>query len=109
MSRVSRGDVSDIKGHMKMNNIYVNDIEKTSHPHAKFSSYKIVIPVSGSDQVFDESFWPIGVRCQKWYNRTYRNYDSDSDNSDDLDDNDAMNNMNYNYNGSGNPYNHLSS
>ena len=96
VSRVSRGDIRDIQDHMHRNNIDINDIEKTSHPNAKFSSYKISIPVSGSDKVFEESFWPLGVRCQKWFERSPRIYDSDSDSNNDQYDND-FNNRHYNH------------
>ena len=105
VSRVSRGDEKDIENHMQINNIEINGIEKTSHPEAMYSSYRITIPAIGSDRVFNESFWPVGVRCQKWFDKPSRNYDSDTDST--YDQYDDTNTVYNNYNGSVGPFNNI--
>ena len=79
---------------MQRNSVDVNNIEKTSHPESMFSSFKITIPVVGSDKVFEKSFWPYGVRCQKWFDRSSRNYESDNESDDDSDNSNSENPVN---------------
>lgn len=105
VSRVHRGD---IKEHMQINHVQVHNIEKTSHPESMFSSFKITIPVSECAKIFDESFWPAGVRCQWWHDKSHRNNDSDNDSTYDQSDNYSDNNgFNNNYYGSQLPQNNL--
>ena len=49
---------------MESGNVQVFDIVKVSHVEARFCSYKITISVADRDSVFNESFWPAGVKCQ---------------------------------------------
>ena len=79
VSRLHKGSIQHVKNYMKDNNVQVHNIEKVSHEQAKFSSYKISISVLDMDWVFDEAFWPNGVKCQVWRNRSTNEYDSDDE------------------------------
>lgn len=67
---------------MESSNVQVFDIVKVSHVEARFSSYKITISVADRDSVFNESFWPAGVKCQWWREKIQRDYESDTFNTD---------------------------
>ena len=71
LSRIYNGNEQLIKKYMEDNHVKVHSIEKVSHELARFSSYKIAISVSNIDKVFEESFWPDGVKCKSWHNRSH--------------------------------------
>ena len=85
---------------MESRNVQVLNIEKMSHNEAMYSSYKINISISNIDNVFHQSFWPAGVKCQWWYPPRAQNPDSDNNYNDNYngrhnDNNDNSYNSNY--------------
>ena len=73
VSRVTNGNGNSMKNFLSKNGVTVSDIEKTSHPMSKFSSFKITIYKPDLDKVFDENFWPDGVYCKIWYRKMDQN------------------------------------
>ena len=65
-----------------------------SHNEAMYSSYKVRISVSNVDNVFHQSFWPAGVKCQWWYEPKTTGPDSDNNYNDNYNNN-ARHNDNY--------------
>ena len=58
--------------------VVVNNIQKTSHQMSKFCSFKICIYKTDLHKVYDENFWPNGVYCKRWFDRSEQNADADS-------------------------------
>ena len=83
VSRVSIGSENSMKNYLVDNGVNVSNIERSSHQISKFSSYKITIPKPDLHKVFDENFWPNGIYCRMWYNRTVQNDDDNTDNDND--------------------------
>ena len=84
---------------MEDNNVNVQNIEKVSHNDAKFSSYKICIFVTDLDKVHGNNFWPRGVRCKMWRERSYSDYElnNDNDNNNDSENDDHYDTDGYDY------------
>ena len=70
VSRLTSGSNQRVKEYIENRNVKVLNIEKVSHNEAKYSSYKVTISVADKNNVFDQLFWPTGVKCQWWYDRT---------------------------------------
>ena len=66
VSRVLDGDTKLMTDFLNLNNVKVNEIQMTSHPESKYSSFKINISVYDRDKVLDPSFWPFGIKCEMW-------------------------------------------
>ena len=81
VSRVSNGSENSMKKYLTDNSVTVSEIERTSHPMSKFSSYKITIPKTDLHKVFDENFWPNGIYFKMWYNRMDQNADDNTSES----------------------------
>ena len=77
---------------MRRKNIEYHHIEQVSHNSAVNSSYKITIPVTAVDIVFNQSFWPPGVRCQWWRDRSHMDTNNDSTNYNSMNGNNRYNN-----------------
>ena len=70
VSRLTNGSNQRVKDYIESRNVKVFNIEKVSHNEAQYSSYKVTISVADKNNVFDPLFWPTGVKCQWWYDRT---------------------------------------
>lgn len=81
VSRVHNGNIQKVERYMMNKNIEYHNIEQVSNVDSVYSSYKITIPITAVDNVFDSSFWPPGVRCQMWKEKIPRDMDSDDDNN----------------------------
>ena len=78
VSRVHNGNIQKVERYMTNKNIECHEIEQVSNVNSVYSSYKITVPITALDNVFDRSFWPPGVRCQMWRDpRIPRDMDSD--------------------------------
>ena len=56
----------DVFTMMEQNGFTVKELKCISHPQAQFKSYKLAVPRSEFNKLFDENLWPKGV-----YVRTY--------------------------------------
>ena len=83
VSRIYNGNKNLVQKYLEDHNVNVQTMEKVSHDDAKFSSYKVCIFVSDLDKVLGHSFWPRGVRCKIWRERSYNDYESNIDSEDD--------------------------
>ena len=76
ISRTITSDAEIVKTFLTDRNIEVHDINKVSHESFKYYSYKISISVNAMGIIFDDNFWPNGVRCELWRDKRYRNHNS---------------------------------
>ena len=74
------GNQDNVKSFLNDNGIQVHDIEKASHPEAKFNSFKIAISSPDVIKVLNESFWPDGICCKTWRTSRINSYVSNYDN-----------------------------
>ena len=66
--RVHPETESDIlRDHITEQGIIVNNLSCVSNVEAKFKSFKLNVNISQVNQLFDESFWPVGIRVRKFY------------------------------------------
>ena len=54
-------------------------VECVSDEKAKFKSYKVTVPKTQFENLFNEELWPEGVRVQSWRERRILQNDSSSD------------------------------
>ena len=65
VSRVREGTVDIVQSFLQENSVNVKNIEKMSHENSKFCSFKMKVLKNDLIKVFDENFWPNGVRVDK--------------------------------------------
>ena len=51
----------------------VDDIKFVSHDNSKFNLFKISIDKSGLSNVMKTKFWPRGVLCSLWKEKSHKN------------------------------------
>ena len=73
VSRVKYGNVLTIKSFLNKNNIYYNNVDLVSHDNSKFNSFKIDINKFDVHKVMQSNFWPIGVKCNIWREKSKNN------------------------------------
>ena len=56
----------DIAQHVISHDITIRNLECVSNPNAKFKSFKLTVPVSDHQVLFDDQLWPNGVRVRKF-------------------------------------------
>ena len=66
VSRITKGNSSSIAKYLKDKSIDVYRVELKSHTDSKFKSFKITLSKNDVNNVLNESFWPHGIRCNKW-------------------------------------------
>ena len=57
---------SQITNHVKDHGFFVRNLSCVSNPSAKFRSFRLTVPLSQFDDLFNESIWPAGVRVRKY-------------------------------------------
>ena len=82
VSRVMNGDSNGMKRYLTDNNVTVLDITKTSHDSARYISFKILIPKPDLSKVFNNEFWPDGIKCRMWFDRSHNNVNDNDENND---------------------------
>ena len=78
INRIVQGNVATIKRFLNNKGIRVQKIVQTSHVDARYMSFKIIILRSDSSVVLNKKFWPEGVNCKIWKDRTNSNIKSRS-------------------------------
>ncbi len=56
-----------LRSHIENKGISVNAISVTAHDDAKYMSFKVTVPRSHFDKMFDPDMWPVGVGVRKLY------------------------------------------
>ena len=56
----------DMLAYLHDNSVDVRDLICMSHEDSKFKSYKVTVSVTDMNRVFNEDFWPSGVRVRKF-------------------------------------------
>ena len=59
--------VDQIQSHISENGIAPVSCVCVSNPDAKFKSFKISVPVSQCNTMFNPDIWPAGIRVRKFY------------------------------------------
>ena len=71
ISRVKKGlSQNSVKDYLNERNVNVINTEQTNHPDAKYMSFKITISQFDVYKVLRYNFWPEGVLCQRWRDRS---------------------------------------
>ena len=96
VSRVLIGDRETIKELIEANGIKVYNIDKMSHYHANFKSFKVKISVLDIDKILNENIWPNGIQCERW--RNPRRSSSYSGNVNNVNNDQYDQQYNYHYN-----------
>ena len=70
MKRISK-DTNDeaVFTMMEQNGFTVKELKCISHPQAQFKSYKLAVPCSEFNKLFDENLWPKGVYVQTYWSQ----------------------------------------
>ena len=63
---------SDVQEFLVENDIDVRAIDCTSHPDSTFKSFKVTVSVSDVDKLFNEDFWPSGVKVRMFRSHVNR-------------------------------------
>lgn len=70
ISRAMKGTtVEKVREHLRCCDIDVRDLTVISHNEAKFTSFKLTVPISEISKVIDPDNWPTGINVRKYYNR----------------------------------------
>ena len=65
--KISKGDKFTLKNFIENKNVKVFCIDKTSHEHAKFKSFKVTISMYDKIRILNsKSFFPNGIKCRQW-------------------------------------------
>ena len=84
ISRVEKEcTANQIAKHLHSKKFTVCDLECVSVDEAKFKSYKLTVPKSQFNELFNEALWPEGVCVQTWRERRKK---KEIDSSNDLED-----------------------
>lgn len=59
-------EMDDLKSHIGDQGFTIRDLVLISHKEAAFKSYKLSVPVSEYNNLFDDNIWPEGVRIRKF-------------------------------------------
>ncbi len=59
-------DQTDIMTYLRSQAIDIRGLSCVSYQDAKFRSFKLTMGISHFDKVFDDSFWPSGVRVRRF-------------------------------------------
>ena len=59
-------DVSDLRTHLTDYGFHIRKLDCISNPDSKFKSFKLTVPMSEFNDLFDGSLWPFGVRVRKY-------------------------------------------
>lgn len=74
VSRVKKFcNVLTMKNFLNDNDIYYDDVSLVSHDNSKFNSFKININKIDISKVMQSHFWPIGVKCNMWKEKSKSN------------------------------------
>jgi hypothetical protein len=57
---------NDLTEYIVEKGIKYRNVECMSNPHDKYKSFKLQVPVSEFNQLFDESLWPAGTKVRKF-------------------------------------------
>ena len=57
---------SQISSYLNDNNFTVREISCISNPNARFKSFKLKVPATEFQKLFNETLWPEGVRIRKF-------------------------------------------
>ena len=63
---------SDVQEFLVENDIDVRAIDCTSHPDSTFKSFKVTVSVSDVDKLFNDDFWPSGVKVRMFRSHVNR-------------------------------------
>ena len=58
---------NDIEDYLTENNIDFISVIKVSNPDAKFSSFRVSVPIAMVKKVMDGNMWPEGISVRKFY------------------------------------------
>ena len=75
VSRIKRGDAQQVARYMESKNVEVKEIERVSHTNSRYNSFRITISIADREKVFQESFWPEGVKCEWWRDLGYDDFE----------------------------------
>ena len=79
ISRVDKQcTTNEISKFLKNKKIEVRNLECKSHEESMFKSYKLSVPVSQFNSLFDADLWPDGVRVEAWKERRGDRYGNDT-------------------------------
>jgi hypothetical protein len=57
---------ADITNHLANHSVTIQTLECVSHQNAKYKSFKLSVPKSEYDKLFDENLWPEGIMIRKY-------------------------------------------
>lgn len=74
--------LDNVKEHLRCHNIEIRELTITSHQEAKFTSFKLTVPISEMNKVIDPENWPSGISVRRYFNRHQTSNPTDSRDQD---------------------------
>ena len=74
---VNEGDLTQVNNFLNKNNVKVIKSVRASHESALYKSFKVEISSFDENKVLRHSFWPNGIQCKLWRERSSRTPDID--------------------------------
>ncbi len=64
-SATTEGDITSLLQESEVK-FDVRDLKCVSHPNAKFKSFKLTVPMSQYENLFNDQLWPDGICVRKY-------------------------------------------